>query len=130
MAHVISFETSRFDTSGEAPNPYNEIFGESPLSWLREKLITLGWSVTAPAPEDWGWYMDVRDEASLYLVGASSDDAYAASPRTWIVQIHKEHGNRQRKRLKMADDDPLSRLIESLLRKEADFHSIALKREG
>ena len=60
MTHLISFSSTRFDVTKETPNPINPLAGESLLLWLREKLSGGMYEVTAPAPEDWGWYVYVK----------------------------------------------------------------------
>jgi len=61
MAHLISFDTAKFDLAAEPPNPINPIAGVSFLHWLREALGE-GYAVSEPAAEDWGWYVDVVPE--------------------------------------------------------------------
>ena len=84
MAHVISFHSTRFDVASEPPNPINPIFGESVLRWLREKLDALGYETNEPAPEDWGWYVDVKGAGASYFVGASGEAAEDGSGRSGL----------------------------------------------
>jgi hypothetical protein len=84
MTHLVTFTSSQFDVSAETPNPINPIAGEGVLKWLQEKLRGLGYEVTAPAPEDWGWYVYVKGQEISYLVGASSD-VDQLDPREWTV---------------------------------------------
>ena len=132
MAHVISFLTSRFDIAAEKPNPINPIAGQSVLLWLKTELLHAGYQVTDPDTEDWGWYMDAQDAHAAYLVGASADAEPTAAPVEWTVQVHKHRSMTDKLlgRNKMADDDPLSALIEGLIRADATMQQIAVAREA
>jgi hypothetical protein len=48
MVHLVTFTSSQFDVAAETPNPINPIAGEGVLNWLREKLRSAGYDVTAP----------------------------------------------------------------------------------
>lgn len=117
MAHVVTFTSLQFDASAETPNPINPIAGEGILNWLREKLLSAGYEVTAPEPEDWGWYVYVKDRESSYVVGASSDLDQPA-PREWTVQIYRERSlsDKLLGRNKLANNDALSARIETFIR--------------
>ena len=117
MAHLITFTSSQFDVSAEAPNPINPIAGEGVLKWLREKLRGIGYEVTAAEPEDWGWYVYVRRLDVSYLVGASSD-LDQPDPREWTIQIHRERSLTDKLfgRNRLPDNDSLSVHIEAFIR--------------
>jgi len=131
MAHTISFTTSRFDASAEAPNPINPIAGQSVLLWLREELVRANYRVTEPDTEDWGWYMDVQDAGASYLVGASD----AEGPTTaveWIVQVHRHRSITDRLfgRNRLADDDPLFAVIERLVRSDRRLREVSVAKRA
>jgi hypothetical protein len=133
MAYVITFRSARFDVASEPPNPINRIHGESVLRWLREKLQGSPYETTAPDDEDWGWYIDVKGGGASYLLGASGEAAEAASgPVDWSIQIekHRSLGEKLRGAGKMAADDPLSALIERLVRQEAAATDIDVDRSA
>ena len=127
MCHLITFTSSKFDVSSETPNPINPIAGESVLAWLRERLGADGREVTAPEAEDWGWYIYVRSAEGDYLVGASADLDEPA-PREWKIQICRERSalDKLLGRNRLADDDPLSRRIEGIIRQEADARNVEI----
>jgi len=120
MSHLVTFTSSQFDVAAETPNPINQIAGESVLNWLREKLRSVGYEVTAPEPEDWGWYVYVKGRGSSYLVGASSDLDQTSS-REWTIQIHRERSLTDRLfgRNRLLEDDALSAHIEAFIRDRA-----------
>jgi hypothetical protein len=115
--HLLTFTSSQFDVSVERPNPINPIAGESVLIWLREQLRIAGYEATVPEPEDWGWYMYLRCTGGSYLVGAGSD-VDQAEPREWAIQIHRERSVSDKLfgRNRLAPDDPLSAVIEKIVR--------------
>jgi hypothetical protein len=117
MTHLITFTSSQFDVSRETPNPINPIAGQGILNWLRDKLISAGYEVTTPEPEDWGWYVHVNGRDGAYLVGASSDVDQPA-PREWVIQIHRERSLKDKLlgRNKLAGDDALTARIETIVR--------------
>lgn len=132
MTHVISFITSRFDVAAEKPNPINPIAGQSVLLWLKVELLRAGCQVTEPDTEDWGWYMDVRHADVAYLVGASADAEASSAPVEWTVQVHRHRSmaDKLRGRNKMAADDPLSALIERLVREDGTAQQVSVTREA
>jgi hypothetical protein len=118
MAHVITFRTSKFDISKETPNGINPIAGESVLQWLREELKGSSYESTSPSTEDWGWYVYVSGASAKYLLGASADATEPVAKVDWTIQIHKERSLRDKiaGRNKLTPDDPLSALIERIIR--------------
>jgi hypothetical protein len=131
-AHVITFRSDRFDAAVEPPNPINPIAGESVLRWLREPLGRSGYEVTEPQPEDWGWYIGVSGPGGAYLVGASADAEAGPGPVDWTLQIHKPRSLRDRitGANRLATDDPLSGLIERLVRDGAAAADVEVDRDG
>lgn len=131
MTHLLTFTSSRFDATAEKPNPINPIAGEGILNWLREQLRSVGYEVTAPEPEDWGWYIYVRDRGNSYLVGASSDLDQPA-PREWTMQIHRERSLTDKLfgRNKLADDDTVSACIEAFIRESIGARDVQVDRRA
>ena len=131
MAHLVTFTSSRFDTIAETPNPINPIAGEGILNWLREQLLGVGYEVTASEPEDWGWYIYVKDRGSSYLVGASSDLDQPA-PKEWTIQIHRERSLTDKLfgRNKLADDDAVSARIEAFIREGIGAQDVQVDRSA
>ena len=132
MAHIVSFRTARFDVRAEEPNPINPIAGQSVLKWLRLELAKAGFSATEPATEDWGWYIDVQAEGSSYLVGASADVEGSTADVDWIIQVHRHRSLKDKVlgRNKMADDNPVTALIERLVRADAQCSGVSVEREA
>jgi hypothetical protein len=118
MSFTISFTTSNFDISQEQQNPNNPIFGEGVLKWLQNLITNEGYQVTDPAPEDWGWYMDVSVDQVSYLVGASGEVEDANPEIEWIVQVDKTRSLKEKifGKNKMSSDDPLFSVIEKAIR--------------
>jgi hypothetical protein len=131
MAHVISFRTARFDVSKETRNPINPIAGEGVLNWLRPALERAHYRTTAPSTEDWGWYVDVEGGGASYLVGASADAEDPNPERDWTIQVHKHRSLKDKLlgRHKMTPDDPLSALIERIVREDDSILQIEVDRE-
>jgi hypothetical protein len=125
MVHLVTFTSSQFDVAAETPNPINPIAGEGVLNWLREKLCSAGYDVTAPEPEDWGWYVYVQDRENSYLVGASSDVDHS-DPREWTIQIHRERSLKDKVfgRNRLADNDAVSARIESFVRANSEAQNV------
>ena len=133
MAHVITFRSARFDTASEPPNPINPIPGESVLRWLRERLAGSRYETTAPAAEDWGWYLDATVDGATYLVGAGGAEVEESPGHVdWTIQIHKHRSLRDKLtgRNKLAGDDPLSSAIERLVRQDSGITGIEVEREA
>ena len=132
MARLISFTTARFDVSGEKPNAINPIAGQSVLLWLREELMRAQYRVTEPDTEDWGWYVDVEGADASYLVGASADATEPTPTVEWIVQVHKNRSVKDKVlgQNKMAADDPLSALIERIVRGDSRIGCVSVTRDA
>ena len=132
MAHVITFRSSMFDVTKETPNPINPIAGEGVLLWLRGKLEIAQYEVTVPDSEDWGWYVYVRGAGASYMVGAGADIPEQGPVEEWTIQVHKQRSLKDRIKGvgKLAADDPLSALIESIMRAEKGIESIDVDKAG
>ena len=126
MAHLFTFRTARFDVREEDPNPINPIPGQGVLRWLRAQLAGGHCTVTEPAAEDWGWYIDVECEGARYQVGASADLDSSTPEIEWMVQVDK-HRTLKDKVLgqnKMAADDRLVALIGDIVRSVPEFSEV------
>ena len=132
MAHEITFRSEKFDVSAEDPNPINPIAGQSFLLWLRGRLHDGGYEAKEPDSEDWGWYLKLSAFGSTYLVGAAgfSEEEGEDASVEWHIQIHKLRSflDRLTGRNKLASDDPLSRIIEDIVRAEPGFNEIEVYR--
>lgn len=130
MSHQISFTTKKFDASKEMPNPHNPIAGEGVLAWLRAELVKLGWEVSQPDAEDWGWYLLATQGGAAYLVGASGEMDGEVPPTDWIVQIERQRSFMEKLmgKNKLTERDPLSGAIEALLRGSAEFQNVVVER--
>lgn len=132
MAHLITFSTARFDTGTERPNPINPIAGEALLHWLREGLAAAGYTVTAPEPEDWGWYLEAQGPSGSYLVGASGEPSAPEVEIEWVIQVHK-HRRLSEKLLgrnKLLPDDALTAVVHRLAVRQPDFIHVELTGEA
>ena len=132
MAHVLSFKTARFDISKETPNRINPIAGQSVLTWLRHELWKAGYTATEPATEDWGWYIDVEGNGASYLVGASADAEAPEPDVDWTLQIDRFRSAKDKLlgRNRMAPDDPLSALIERIVRADDTIEQVSIDRDA
>ena len=131
MAHLITFRASTFDPRAEPENPINPIAGHGVLVWLRDALRKAGFESGEPDAEDWGWYIDVSGNGATYLVGASGepDDA---GPVDWTIQIHRHRSMTDKLfgRNTHAADDPLTDLVERVVRAAPGFEHIEVDRAG
>ena len=104
---------------------------EGVLKWLQKKLRGAGYEVTAPEPEDWGWYVYVKGPEISYLVGASSD-VDQPDPREWTVQIHRERSlmDKLMGRNKLAGTDQLTKHIERFFRESVGVQNVQVDRSA
>ena len=132
MAHIVHFQTAKFDPSRETPNPINPIAGESVLAWLRERINAARYETTQPDAEDWGWYMRVKGLDAAYLVGASGEMTDPGELVDWTVQVHRHRSliDRLMGRNKMTADDPLFALIENSLRGDNSCDAIDIEKDA
>ena len=131
MTHLVTFTSSQFDVSKKTQNPINPIAGEGVLKWLKDRLRGAGYEVTAPAPEDWGWYVYVKGPEISYLVGASSD-VNQPDPREWTVQIHRERSlmDKLMGRNKLAGTDQLTTHIERFFCESVGVQNVQVDRSA
>jgi hypothetical protein len=126
MTRVIRFHTATRDLSSERLNPINPIPGESLLLWLsvRAKPKT---AMTLPAPEDWGWYSEVRWEGRHYMIGASASPEDGGD-HAWVLQVVKSRsfGEKLLGRQRMTAEDSCARFFQELLEKEPTFKGLSV----
>ena len=135
MAHLVSFTTSQFDPIAEPANPINPIPGISVLSWLRENVLRNSDRSTEPDAEDWGWYIHVESGGSTYLVGGHclvEDDAPQSPDNEWMIQVDKRRSIAEKLfgKNKLADDDPLFKLITNAVRSEEAFVDVHVDKDA
>jgi hypothetical protein len=101
------------------------------LLWLREQLLRAQYLVTEPDTEDWGWYIHVEGTDASYLVGASADAADPTLTVEWIIQVHKNRSMKDKVlgRNKMAADDSLFALIETIVRGDSRIEQVSVTRD-
>ena len=126
MARVIRFNTAKFDTSKERPNPINPIPGESLLLWLREQ-VKPHIELTEPDAEDWGWCSFVDWKGRQYLLGSSASEEDSGQ-REWILQIDKQRSVKEKVMggEKMGADDDCAQFFQQLLEDEPGFTSVSV----
>ena len=127
MAHLVQFDSTKFDLAHESPNPINPIPGESVLRWLRDALGD-GFTVSAPAAEDWGWYCDVTHAGAVYLLGASAEPNDDGSAHV-MLQVHRHRSLKDRLTGANAlqPDDPLTARIAALLRADPAVRNLEIE---
>lgn len=126
MSIVLRFKTRLFDVATERANPINPIPGESLLLWLGKQLAP-DHPLSAPEPEDWGWYSSLVWDGRAYLVGSCAYDADENGEREWVLQVDKSRsfGEKLLGRAKMASDDPCVARLRVLLEGEPAFTDVA-----
>lgn len=126
MVPLITFTSTRFDWRNETPNPINPIAGQGPLLWLVEALAPAV-AMSAPAPEDWGWYSDVRCEGQGYLLGCAfvGDSEHDE----WMLQLHKQRSlvDKLLGRGRMTAEDPLLLRLLEVLRAQPDMCDVVVE---
>ncbi|MFK7816820.1 MAG: hypothetical protein AB8B92_10855 [Gammaproteobacteria bacterium] len=127
MSFVIRFTTSMFDVPKEDENPINPIYGQSVLSYLRNK-VTDQMKMDEPDTEDWGWYSFVEWKGSKYLIGASAE-LEEAHEGEWCIQVEKQRPLKERLLGigKMTKDDECLQSILSILKAESQIKDIKLE---
>lgn len=120
MSHYISFFTPRFGAYSSHSCLAGPHGGEALLEWLRRKLSAWDYEATSPTSQEWGWQMEIDSDSATYVVGISVDIPASALPPSWVMQIHKRRSieDKLAGRNRMQQDDPLSMLIEEVLRGE------------
>jgi hypothetical protein len=127
MHHDLLFETSRFNLSEVKEHFINPCcFGEDLAAWLRDELLEKGLEVTAPAQEDWGWYIEANDKGSWYFIGVGGNADEAGQDRNhgeWRIMVERRRS--AWKRLtgggEVPKADAMVEAIWGILVKESDF---------
>lgn len=135
MRHFITFLTNKFDPSKEDENLANPYAGQSVLNWLRENVIPDNYNCDTPDYEDWGWYMDIYNTESKYMIGASyfwESGAPLEPDQEWSIQIVKERSilDKVFGRNKMLLDDPIFKVIINKLHQDSDIIKINHETDG
>jgi hypothetical protein len=75
--------------------------------------------------------LDVTGPGGTYLVGASADADASDPVAEWIIQVHKNRSPTEKLlgRNKMGPDDPLSTLIEQIVRSDTGIEDVSVERE-
>jgi hypothetical protein len=123
---LVCCKTSLFDPAKEPANPINPIPGASLLTWLAARVPEPS-VMPAPAPEDWGWYLEVALKGHVYLLAASASKG--ANDLDWVLQIHKRRsmGERLLGRGTLESDDPCVELVRDLLQGEPGLRELAFE---
>lgn len=128
---TISFKTSMFDVSKEHKNPYNHIYGESLLKWLKQELAS-EFVITDPDAEDWGWYSYITFNNRQYMLGASTYFEDGDDPKSeleWLFQIDKPRSLKEkllgREKISIADECVL--FFQSKFEAQSDINSVAFE---
>lgn len=133
MAHLVTFRTTRFDPAAEPSNPINPIPGHAVLTWLSGSLRAAGYECGEPDSEDWGWYLDVSGSDARYLVGASGERIPGNDGSVdWTIQLHRHRSftDRLLRRNAHAPDDPLTALVERVVRSDPTCADADVDRAG
>jgi hypothetical protein len=74
--------------------------------------------------------MDVSGEGASYLVGASADADEPPASVDWTIQIHKHRSfiDKLTRANRMTDDDPLSALIERIIRADPGIGQVEVEK--
>ena len=133
MAHLVTFRTSKFDPAAEPANPINPIAGHALLVWLSDFVRATGYECGEPDAEDWGWYLDVTGHDATYLLGASGESEHGGDGFVdWTIQLHRHRSFTEKLlgRNAHAPDDPLTALVERVVRAEPTFVNADVDRAG
>ena len=124
MHPVIHFQSRIFDLSVEPENPINPIPGSSLLDWLRERIPAM----SAPSPEDWGWYAYLEEDGRNYLIGSCAHESSDGN-HEWVLQIDKQRSLTEKLlgRGKMTSADPCFFLLHSLILQESGFTDVSVE---
>lgn len=123
MDQVIRFKTSLFNISAEREHPFNPIFGESFLKWLKEKHLK-DLQISEIDAEDWGWYTLTSYKGQKFLIGAS----FTVDEGEWTVLVEKSRSLKDQLfgRKKTETDDECFLLIKSLIDAEPGFYGVEI----
>jgi len=125
-ARHLLFRTGRFNLSQVQKHFINPCcFGEDLATWLQAKLAEWDIRASDPGQEDWGWYVRAKQGDDSYFLAVSGNFANGTNQDygEWRIIVLKKRSiwDRIRGKGKIADRDPMLRIIEEILRAEADF---------
>lgn len=134
MEKLIRFNTKKFNTTEVKAHFINEIcFGEDLAKWLGEKLDKLGYMVTIPDQEDWGWYMHAnKDEVKYFFCfGVASDETGRVADGEWVVAIEKKRSfwNKLLGKDQLSGNDEIIQEIINVLKGDTEISNIELSDE-
>lgn len=127
MHPVIHFRSQQIDVSQEPGNPINPIRGASLLEWLRSR-VPADLAMTAPEPEDWGWYSQVDWQGRTYMLGASVNESHDGN-HDWALQFDKVRSFKERLlgQAKLLDDDACVSYFRTLMANEPTFTDFSIE---
>ena len=126
----ILFQTNRFNVSKVGEHFVNPCcFGEDLAAWLRTQLVERGVGTREPYQEDWGWELPAMlgsDGYYLCMSGNADEPDAGKDEGEWRIIIEKRRSIRQRLRGtgKIAADDKMVRMIETLLCQESAINNV------
>ena len=129
MVLLVTFKTAKFDPSVEPENDINPIAGQSVLAWLKKSILSGEYETTDPAPEDWGWYIDLAAGDRRYMIGAIcywEPGESVSGPLEWLLQFHKSRSLKEKilGRAKIDENDPVFLRVLTELQEHDDFDEV------
>lgn len=130
MHHDLLFETNRFNLSEVKEHFINPCcFGEDLATWLRGKLLERGIEVTEPGQEDWGWYVEAKNEGSWYFVGIGGNADESGGVKNqgeWriMVEKHRSVWEKVTGTNEASEAGELMTVIRNILEMEPDFKDV------
>lgn len=137
MRSDLLFETNRFNLSRVEPHFINPCcFGEDAADWLRARLAERGIGASAPAQEDWGWYLGLDYDGEEYFlgIGGNSDETAADPDRgEWRLMLERKRSLWARMtgkdRVAPADDRLLG-VLRAILEEEPGIEKVRAEANG
>ena len=127
----ILFRSNQFNLSKVGQHFINPCcFGEDLAGWLRQELPSTGIEASTPYQEDWGWELPVRLGADSYhLCMSGNADCQGSDVGEWriIVQKRQSLWDRLMGRGRITADDPVLKLLEGILSKQANVEDVHLE---
>jgi hypothetical protein len=124
----LLFNTARFNLSVVGEHFINPCcFGEDLAAWLRGKLADKGIPASAPGQEDWGWYLSANYAQRSYFLGMNGNpDVKGSDEGEWRIIVEKKRPLWEvvTRGGKIADDDPMLKILEQIVHETADFTNV------
>jgi len=115
-SQIITFITNKFDVSKEDKNPYNPIYGQSLLLWLKE-IVSDEYKIDVPFAEDWGWYSEINWKGEKYSLSAVANDIDNKFYE-WKLMIDKKN---------ITPEDDCFLYFKRILETESDFKDFKIE---